>query len=100
VSDGRRERAEGEGGRQGDCPAGRGWGNTAYWKCLKAKLKREGNQLVSAATQLKMRAADGKSYRSDAGGEQEGFQPQRTQRAQRSGRDAGGKAARTEPRSP
>jgi cell filamentation protein len=31
-----------------------------YWKYLKAKLKRENNQLVSATTQLKLRAPDGK----------------------------------------
>jgi cell filamentation protein len=31
-----------------------------YWKYLKAKLKKEGNQLVSATTQLKLTAADGK----------------------------------------
>jgi cell filamentation protein len=37
-----------------------------YWKYLKAKLKREGNELVSASTQLKMTAADGKRYNTDA----------------------------------
>lgn len=31
-----------------------------YWKYLKAKLKKENNQLVSATTQLKLLAADGK----------------------------------------
>jgi cell filamentation protein len=31
-----------------------------YWKYLKAKLKKEDSQLVSATTQLKLRAADGK----------------------------------------
>ncbi len=36
-----------------------------YWKWLKAKLKREGNQLVSATTQLKLTAADGKRYATD-----------------------------------
>lgn len=36
-----------------------------YWKYLKAKLKREGNQLVSATTQLKLTAADGKRYSTD-----------------------------------
>ena len=40
--------------------------NRNYWKWLKAKLKREGNQLVSATTQLKLTAADGKRYLSDA----------------------------------
>ncbi len=37
-----------------------------YWKYLKAKLKKENSQLVSATTQLKLTAADGKKYRSDA----------------------------------
>jgi len=36
-----------------------------YWKYLKAKLKKEGGQLVSATTQLKLTAADGKQYKSD-----------------------------------
>ena len=34
--------------------------NRNYWKYLKAKLKKEGSELVSATTQLKLRAADGK----------------------------------------
>jgi len=36
-----------------------------YWKYLKAKLKKKDNQLVSATTQLKLTAADGKKYKSD-----------------------------------
>lgn len=36
-----------------------------YWKYLKAKLKKENNKLVSATTQLKITAADGKKYKSD-----------------------------------
>lgn len=36
-----------------------------YWKYLKAKLKKENNQLVSATTQLKLVAADGKKYTTD-----------------------------------
>ena len=35
-----------------------------YWKYLKAKLKKEGSQLVSATTQLRLTAADGKKYKS------------------------------------
>ena len=31
-----------------------------YWKYLKAKLKKDDGQLVSATTQLKLRAPDGK----------------------------------------
>ncbi len=36
-----------------------------YWKYLKAKLKKENSQLVSATTQLKLMAADGKKYNTD-----------------------------------
>jgi cell filamentation protein len=36
-----------------------------YWKYLKAKLKKENSQLVSATTQLKLTAADGKNYKTD-----------------------------------
>ena len=36
-----------------------------YWKYLKAKLKKENNQLVSVTTQLKLIAADGKKYLTD-----------------------------------
>lgn len=36
-----------------------------YWKYLKAKLKKEGNQVVRATTQLKILAPDGKKRLSD-----------------------------------
>ena len=36
-----------------------------YWKYLKTKLKKEGNELVSATNQLKLLAADGKRYTTD-----------------------------------
>ncbi len=36
-----------------------------YWKYLKAKLKKENNQLVSGTTQLKLMATDGKRYKTD-----------------------------------
>ena len=36
-----------------------------YWKYLKAKLKKENSQLVSATTQLKLVASDGKKYLTD-----------------------------------
>ncbi len=36
-----------------------------YWKYLKAKLKKETNELVSATNQLKLMAADGKRYLTD-----------------------------------
>ena len=36
-----------------------------YWKYLKAKLKKENNELVSTTTQLKLLASDGKRYLTD-----------------------------------
>jgi cell filamentation protein len=36
-----------------------------YWKYLKAKLKKEESELVSATTQLKLLASDGKRYLTD-----------------------------------
>jgi len=36
-----------------------------YWKYLKAKLKKEENELVSVTTQLKLLASDGKEYLTD-----------------------------------
>lgn len=39
--------------------------NRNYWKYLKAKLKKENSELVSATTQLKLMAADGKKYKTD-----------------------------------
>jgi cell filamentation protein len=36
-----------------------------YWKYLKAKLKKEKNELVSATNQLKLLASDGKRYLTD-----------------------------------
>lgn len=36
-----------------------------YWKYLKNKLKKEGNEVVSVTNQLKLRAADGKKYLTD-----------------------------------
>jgi hypothetical protein len=37
-----------------------------YWKVLKHRLKKEGSQVVTNCNQLKMPAADGKSYLTDA----------------------------------
>ncbi len=39
--------------------------NRNYWKYLKTKLKKEGNELVSLTNQLKLQAPDGKSRLSD-----------------------------------
>lgn len=36
-----------------------------YWKVLKHRLKKEGNELVTSCNQLKLRASDGKSYKTD-----------------------------------
>ena len=40
--------------------------NRNYWKYIKAKLKKEQNELVSATTQLKLLAPDGKFRMADA----------------------------------
>lgn len=37
-----------------------------YWKVLKNRLKKEGSQLVTDCNQLKMKAKDGKYYKTDA----------------------------------
>ena len=37
----------------------------SYWKYLKTKLRKENSQLVSATNQLKRKASDGKSYKTD-----------------------------------
>ena len=36
-----------------------------YWKVLKHRLKQEGNESVTSCNQLKLRASDGKSYKTD-----------------------------------
>ena len=36
-----------------------------YWKVLKHRLKKEGNKSVTNCNQLKLRASDGKSYKTD-----------------------------------
>ena len=36
-----------------------------YWKVLKNRLKKEGNQSVTNCNQLKLRSSDGKSYKTD-----------------------------------
>lgn len=36
-----------------------------YWKVLKHRLKKDGNELVTSCNQLKLRASDGKSYKTD-----------------------------------
>ena len=39
--------------------------NRNYWKYLKTKQKKEGNELDSATNQLKLLAQDGKRYKTD-----------------------------------
>ena len=39
--------------------------NRNYWKYLKAKLRKEQDEVVSATTQLKLTASDGKKYKTD-----------------------------------
>ena len=36
-----------------------------YWSVLKTRLKKEGSELTTNCSQLKMRAADGKRYNTD-----------------------------------
>ena len=36
-----------------------------YWSVLKTRLKREGSELTTNCSQLKMQAADGKYYKTD-----------------------------------
>jgi cell filamentation protein len=36
-----------------------------YWKYLKTKLKKEGNEVGSTTNQLKLTASDGKKYLTD-----------------------------------
>ena len=38
---------------------------TAYWRKLKQRLKQEGNETVTSFHSLKLRASDGKSYKTD-----------------------------------
>ena len=40
-------------------------GARKYWSVLKTRLKKEGNELTTVCSQLKMRSADGKSYKTD-----------------------------------
>lgn len=42
----------------------------SYWKVLKNRLKKSGDQLVTECNQLKMKATDGKSYLTDCAGAQ------------------------------
>ena len=39
--------------------------NRNYWKYLKTKLKREGNELVRGTNQMKLTAPDGKKHPTD-----------------------------------
>lgn len=38
-----------------------------YWKVLKHRLAKEGNESVTNCNQLKMQSADGKFYKTDVG---------------------------------
>ena len=40
-------------------------GARKYWSVLKTRLKKEGNELTTICSQLKMQAADGKFYKTD-----------------------------------
>jgi hypothetical protein len=40
-------------------------GPRTYWSVLKGRLKKEGSELATNCSQLKMRSADGKNYLTD-----------------------------------
>jgi len=42
-----------------------------YWSVLKTRLKKEGSQLATNCSQLKMQSADGKFYKTDVADEWE-----------------------------
>ena len=44
-----------------------------YWKVLKSRLKKEGNQSVTNCNQLKLMAADGKFYKTDVADQEQLF---------------------------
>ena len=44
-----------------------------YWKVLKTRLKKEGNQSVTNCNQLKLKAADGKFYKTDVADQEQLF---------------------------
>ena len=44
-----------------------------YWKVLKSRLKREGNQSVTNCNQLRLKAADGKFYKTDVADQEQLF---------------------------
>jgi len=44
-----------------------------YWSVLKTRLKKEGSELTTICSQLKMRAADGKMYKTDVANTEQMF---------------------------
>jgi len=44
-----------------------------YWSVLKTRLKKEGSELTTNCSQLKMRAADGKMYKTDVADQEQMF---------------------------
>lgn len=44
-----------------------------YWKVLKNRLKKEGNQSVTSCNQLKLPASDGKLYKTDVADQEQLF---------------------------
>lgn len=44
-----------------------------YWKVLKSRLKKEGNQSVTNCNQLRLKAADGKFYKTDVADQEQLF---------------------------
>jgi hypothetical protein len=46
-----------------------------YWSVLKTRLKKEGSQLATNCSQLKMQSADGKFYKTDVADTEQLFRP-------------------------
>ena len=44
-----------------------------YWKVLKSRLKKEENQSVTNCNQLRLKAADGKFYKTDVADQEQLF---------------------------
>jgi len=40
-------------------------GARKYWSVMKTRMRKEGNELTTICSQLKMKSADGKDYRTD-----------------------------------
>jgi hypothetical protein len=51
-----------------------------YWKVLKSRLKKEGNESVTNCNQLKLQSTDGKFYKTDVADVEQLFRQRRCRR--------------------